>query len=234
VFIALTEFARHKFIESGLPAEKIMVKPNFVHPDPGFGYGKRQYALFVGRLSPEKGIDVLLRTWERLNGCIPLKIAGTGPLAQQVIAATRRIPRIEYLGQRSTQEIYDLMQGALFLVVPSEWYEGMPCTILEAFSTGTPVLAANLGAMSTVVQDGSTGLHFAPGNVDDLVAKVEWMREHAVARTQMGRDARTTFESNYTAERTYQRLMDIYTHAITHAQGRTTALREEQIINARE
>src|SRR5215212_1442885 len=92
VYIALTEFARQKYIEGGLPAERIVVKSNFVHPDPGAGEGGGGYALFVGRLSPEKGLETLLAAWEQLGVKVPLKIVGSGPMAERVAKASRRLP----------------------------------------------------------------------------------------------------------------------------------------------
>lgn len=94
LYIALTQFARQKFIQGGLPAEKIVVKPNFVHPDPGPGEGRGGYALFVGRLSPEKGIGILLTAWEKLRGKVDLKIVGDGPLAPQVVKDVGRLPGV--------------------------------------------------------------------------------------------------------------------------------------------
>src|SRR5918995_7060232 len=123
VYIALTEFARRKFIEGGLPVERITVKPNFVDPDPGPGTSGEGHALFVGRLSPEKGVDTLLAAWERLKGSAPLKIVGDGPLREQVVAAANRHPRVVYLGHRPTEEVYALMKEASMLIFPSGWYE---------------------------------------------------------------------------------------------------------------
>lgn len=213
IYIALTEFARQKFIEGGLPAEKIVVKPNFVHPDPGMGQGKGGFALYVGRLSVEKGLDTLLAAWEKLDQPIPLKIVGDGPLADQVIDATKRLPQVEWLGRKPMTEVHALMGDAMFLVFPSKWYETFGRVAIEAFAKGTPVVAANIGAIAELVDAGRTGLLFQPGNADDLAAKVCWLLDNPTTIAQMRQEVRIEFEAKYTAEKNYQRLMDIYTQA---------------------
>jgi glycosyltransferase involved in cell wall biosynthesis len=213
LFIALTEFARQKFIEGGFPAEKIVVKPNFVHPDPGIGTGSGGYALYVGRLSVEKGLDTLLAAWERLDQIIPLKIIGDGPLADQVIEATKRMPHVEWLGRKPMPEVHALMGEAMFLVFPSKWYETFGRVAAEAFAKGTPVIAANIGAIAELVDAGRTGLLFQPGNADDLAAKVCWLLDNPTAIEPMRKEARLEFEIKYTAEKNYHRLMAIYTQA---------------------
>ncbi|BDG26762.1 hypothetical protein TthSNM66_13980 [Thermus thermophilus] len=213
-FIALTEFARRKFVEGGLPAEKIVVKPNFVHPDPGPGEGRGGYALFVGRLSPEKGVGTLLRAWGLLGGRVPLKVVGDGPLADEVQEAARRLPGVEWLGRKSPEEVYALMGEAAFLVFPSEWYETFGRVAIEAFAKGTPVVASRIGAVGEVTEDGRTGLHFRPGDPEDLAAKVEWLLAHPTELARMRREARAEYEAKYTAERNYQLLMEIYGQAL--------------------
>ena len=210
-YIALTEFARQKFIEGGLPANKIVVKPNFVHPDPGIGKGQGGYALFVGRLSVEKGLDTLLAAWGQLESRLPLKIVGDGPLASQVIEATQRLPQVEWLGRRPTEEVYALMGEATMLVFPSKWYETFGRVIVEAFAKGTPVIAADIGAIAELVDPGRLGLHFSSGNPAALAAKVEWALAHPAELARMRREARAEFEAKYTAKENYQRLIDIYT-----------------------
>jgi len=209
-YIALTDFARDKFIQGGLPAEKVFVKPNFVNPDPGIGAGKGEYALFVGRLSVEKGIDILLKAWGQLNVKIPLKILGDGSLASVVSAESQQSSVIEWLGRRPMEDVYTLMQNAQFLIFPSKWYEGLPRTLIESFACGTPVIAANLGAMSSFVTPYETGLHFQPGNSEDLAAQVDWAIAHPKELSSMRHKARTEFEVRYTAENSYQRLLEIY------------------------
>jgi glycosyltransferase involved in cell wall biosynthesis len=209
-FIALTEFARQKFIEGGFPPEKISVKPNFVHPDPGPGEGRGGYALFVGRLSPEKGLGTLLMAWERLGGKVPLKIVGDGPLAPEVQEAQKRIPGVEWLGRKAPEEVYALMGEASFLVFPSEWYEGFPKVLAEAFAKGLPVLASALGSQGSIVDHGRTGLHFRPGDPEDLAAKVEWLLAHPNELARMRKEARAEYEAKYTAEENYRQLMAVY------------------------
>jgi glycosyltransferase involved in cell wall biosynthesis len=219
VYIALTEFARKKFVQGGLPEKKIVVKPNFVHPDPGNGEHKGNFALFVGRLSAEKGIRTMLSAC-RLLKSVPLRIVGDGPLMAEVKAQIERERlAIDVPGRLPREEVFSLMQQASFLVFPSESYEGFPMTIAEAFACGLPVLASRLGAMAELVEDGRTGLLFEPGNPDDLAEKVEWAWTHPEEIKRMGKEARKEFEEKYTAEKNYKMLMEIYQLAIERAKS---------------
>jgi glycosyltransferase involved in cell wall biosynthesis len=214
VYIALTEFARKKFIEGGLPAGKIVVKPNFVAPDPGRGQGGGGYALFVGRLAPEKGTGTMLAAWERLGTRIPLKIVGDGPLRDRVVEAAARRSNVEWLGHRPVEEVHALMGKADMLVFPSEWYETFGRVAVEAFATGTPVIGANIGAVAELVEHGRTGLEFRPGDPEDLVTQVEWALSHPAELRRMRDEVRAEFEAKYTAERNYRALMEIYEAAL--------------------
>lgn len=211
LFVALSEFARNKFISAGFPPEKIVVKPNFVDPDPGMGEGQGGYALYVGRLSVEKGLDTLLQAWEHLNCSIPLKIVGDGPLSSLVVAATQQSPHIEWLGRKPLPEVYDLIGEATMLIFPSKWYETFGRVAVEAFAKGTPVIAANLGAIAELVEDEYTGLHFRPGNAEDLASKVDKFLSKPQSHVQrMRKAARAEYEQKYTAQQNYHRLMNIY------------------------
>jgi glycosyltransferase involved in cell wall biosynthesis len=219
-FIALTEFARNKFIEAGFPEHKVVVKPNFVAEDLSDIQTTHEKiipvkntasnALFVGRLSQEKGMGTLLEAWKDLN--IELKIAGTGPLEQSV----RNNPNdnINYLEGLDRQSVLAEMRSATFLVMPSEWYEGFSMVLVEAFSQGLPVIASRLGGMAEIVEDRVTGLHFEAGNAADLAQKVLWLSKHPDECFEMGKNARNVYEQKYTAETNYQLLMDIYQKAI--------------------
>lgn len=206
----LTQFARQKFIQGGFPAEKIVVKPNFVHRDPGVGTGSGGYALFVGRLSVEKGLDTLLAAWEELGTQLPLKIVGDGPLADRVIKAAEKLESVEWLGRKSMAEVYNLMGEATVVIFPSKWYETFGRVAVEAFAKGTPVIAANIGAIAELVEDGRTGLHFQPGNAVDLATQVEWALAHPQELATMRQEARKEFETKYTAKENYRQIMEIY------------------------
>lgn len=210
VYITLTEFSRQKFIQGGLPAEKIVVKPNFVHPDPGVGSGSGGYALYVGRLSVEKGLDTLLAAWEQLETPLPLKIIGDGPLADQVAATAARLPQVEWLGRKPMSEVYDLMGEAIALIFPSKWYETFGRVAVESFAKGTPVIAADIGAIAELVEPQRTGLCFRPGDATDLAAKVETLLLDPKRCLQMRQEARAEYEAKYTAAKNYSRLMEIY------------------------
>lgn len=213
VYVALTEFARNKYIAGGLPAEKIVVKPNFVYPSPQQGDGQGGYALFVGRLSPEKGIATLLKAWQAAAKALPLKIVGDGPLSDVVEVAAQQNPAIEYLGRRSPNEVTQLMQRAEFFVFPTECYEGMPRTVIESFAVGTPVLASNLGSTAAMVVPGETGFHFTPGSVAELRERVEWCSQNLDQMRTMRSRARQAFEDSYTGAANARMLLAIYERA---------------------
>ncbi|WP_207459224.1 glycosyltransferase family 4 protein [Azospirillum sp. SYSU D00513] len=213
-FIALSEFSRRKFIEFGLPAEKLLVKPNFLTTTPPVGEGRGGYALFVGRLSPEKGIATLLDAWRHLGGSLPLRVIGEGPEAPAVRAALAGSPGISWLGQRSSQEVARQMAGASVLLFPSEWYEGCPLVLLEAFAAGTPVIASRIGSAAEMVEEGRTGLFFQPGNAAGLAAKVAWCFDNPHHLLAMRAQVRASFEARYTAERNWTQLLSVYDRAM--------------------
>ena len=221
VFLALTEFARQKFIQGGLPAESIITKPNFVEKDPGAKSADASYALFVGRLTREKGVLTLLEAIKRLPG-VPLKIVGKGPLGERLERVVHRyaLQNVEILGHQHREEVIALMKKARFLIFPSEWYEACPMTILEAFACGLPVITTALGAMGEMVEDEKTGLLAQPGNSESLAERMEWAWSHESRMVEMGRNARAEYLRNYTAERNYQRLMDVYRIAAQRAKAR--------------
>jgi len=227
-FIALNEFGRRKFIEGGLPAERIVVKPNFVTPDPGVGDGRGGFALFVGRLTPEKGVATLIEAWRGLGDRIPLKIVGDGPLIEQVAEAAAEVPGIEFLGRRPLAEFYDLAGRASVFVFPSTWYEGFPRVIMECFARGTPIVASAIGPIAEVVSDGATGVHFRAGDAQDLAAKVERLLARPGALAAMREAARAEFEAKYTAKIAIERTLAVYQRAI----ARRRDLPEGQLVAA--
>lgn len=210
-FIALMEFSKKKFVEAGFPPEKISVKPNFVEKENWEvgDEGKRSGALYVGRLSEEKGIETLLRAWKDLD--IPLSIVGDGPMMSRM--KDKAPESVALLGRKEPKQVAYEMARAEFMVMPSECYEGFPMTIAEAFARGLPVIASRLGTMAEIIEDNVTGLHFIPGDVEDLARKVRWANEHPEKMCRMGINARRVYAEKYSPETNYRQLMDIYGEA---------------------
>lgn len=219
LYIALTEQVRNAHVRGGLPSGKLVVKPNFLAEDPGVGDGDGGYALFVGRLTPEKGVRTLLAAWRELGARLPLRVVGGGPLAGEVEAAVRAGQEVEFLGQRPHAEVLNLMRGARLLVFPSEWPEPFGLTLIEAFATGLPVVAGQIGSATTLVEHGHTGRHFRPGDPADLAAQVRWLLDHPADLAAMRAHARRTYEANYTAPGNVRALLDLYRRAIRQRAG---------------
>jgi glycosyltransferase involved in cell wall biosynthesis len=203
-------------VESGFSENKIHVKPNFVVPDPGERSQPGDYALFVGRLSPEKGLSTLLEAWQRLPFSVPLMIAGDGPMRHdlETEVAKKKLSMVYFAGRLGREEVYDAMKKSAFLVVPSIWQEPFGLIVAEAFACGTPVLGASVGAIPEMLDDQVTGLQFTPGDADDLAKKVAWAWAHPPELATMGKAARRVYQDRYTANHNYRLLMKIYDHAI--------------------
>ena len=215
-FIALTHYAKEKFVRAGYPADKFVVKANFVDSDPGEKVVAGKYALFIGRVDETKGTKVLLDAWKRLRVKCPLHVVGDGPDRQWMEAKVRelRLSEVTFRGRLSHAEALQAVKGARFTVMPSTWYETFGLCIIESFACGTPVLCSRLGAMSEIVDDQVTGLHFNTSDPDDLAKKVEWAWNHPLELARMGRAARRKYESDYTAEKNYSLLIETYKEAI--------------------
>jgi glycosyltransferase involved in cell wall biosynthesis len=213
-YIALTSFAREKFASARvpLPAEKMLVKPNSVQ-DCGMGTARRRdHFLFVGRLVEEKGLRTLLQA--AFLSPFRLIIIGDGPLQQEVIDHCKVNPNVVYLGPQSKAAVISHMKACAALVFPSLWYEGLPLTIIEAFSTGTPVIASDHGAMKELIADGLNGLLFQPGRERDLVRRIEDVLHQKIDVDLMSERARATYLRYFTPERNYNLLLTIYNKAI--------------------
>ncbi len=213
-YIALTAFAAEKLGGWRLPREKIIVKPNFT-ADHGMGEGRGEYALFAGRLSPEKGIATLIAADERELLPMPVVVLGDGPMmAELTHAAVRPGSRLIVKGKQTHAQILDWMRDARVLVLPSLWYEGFPLVLLEAFSVGLPVLGANHGSIAELIEPGRTGALFTPGSAEDLS---EALRGFTNTPLEMRKAARACYLNRYTPEANYRSLLAVYTKVTSGA-----------------
>ena len=217
-YVALSRFSRDYFVAAGIPAGKIHVKPNFLPADtvpPRTGSG--EYALFVGRLNPEKGVLEMLAAWQRLSH-IPLVIAGDGPLCDQVTQMVGQFgaAHIKLMGQLISDDVKAQMKNARFLVFPSRWHEPFGMTLLEASACGIPAVAARIGGVPELVLEDETGLLFDPQNLEELAAKADWAWNNPAEMAAMGSAARQLYLQRFTAEKNYELLMNIYQAALSN------------------
>lgn len=211
LYVALNEFCRDKLVEGGFPAKCVRIKPNFVPPLPLGPERRSGNPLFVGRLSEEKGLGVLAEAANRLSEGV-IDVVGSGP--QEVDLASNK--RLRLLGAQPPEKVYELLRNAPFLIMPSIWYENMPRTLVEAYASGTPVVASRLGALGDLVNDGYTGRLFKAGSAMDLEDKLKWAMGHPKGLRTMGWAARETYERLYSPDVNYEMLIGIYAEAIAN------------------
>ena len=207
-FITPSEFARRKFIEGGLPANKIITKCNFVPGDPEVGRGDGNFFLCVGRLSEEKGILSLIEAWQRYSINEKLLIAGEGPAEDGLRNASQTDPNIEFVGRQSPFEVRQLMSLAKATIVPSVWYETFGLVAAESFAVGTPVIASDIGALSELIRPGRNGFLFEPGNSAAIAQKIN--KFLTSDNDELRLNARVSYEEQYTEKHSLRGLLNIY------------------------
>jgi glycosyltransferase involved in cell wall biosynthesis len=212
LFLVCTDFARRKFIDAGFDETHIRVKPNFIALDPGARFRAGNTVLYIGRLSEEKGPQILPAAWSRLAAAIPLKIVGDGPLRTSLESDCARlgVQNIHFSGWLDAHAIREHLHAANFIIVPSACYEGFPLAVADAYACGVPVIAAGHGGLAEIVRDGFTGLHFTVGDAVDLASKVHWAWTHPDEMETMGRAARAEFKTKYTASAALKHLESAY------------------------
>jgi len=217
-YIAVSEFVKKELIRGGFPQDKISVKANSI-VDTGVGKGDGGYALFVGRLIPEKGVRTLLDAWQKIGASLPLKIIGEGSLEDLVLGAAKINPAIEYLKRQPISQVCEYMGRATLLIFPSEWFEPFGRSIVEAYSKGTPVIGADTEPMRDMIEDGQTGLFFKAGDSDALAKTVLSLIGDKAQLSHMRDQARRRYLSNYSAEENFAQMMTIFGHAMSTQQA---------------
>jgi len=216
-YLALSDFGREKLIANGIPPEKIAVRPNTLSLEIQPGDGSGNFALFVGRLSPEKGIETLMAAWEGMEDSYRLILIGDGELREDVEERSRKSGNIEICGFQPNSVTIEWMRRAKFLVLPSIWYEGMPRAVIEAFAAGTPVIASEIGAMKDMIQNGINGFLFEPGNAKRLTELAKALFQNEDLRRKMRIGARNSFNEKYSPECVYQKTENILEKLINKA-----------------
>ncbi|MEX0769236.1 MAG: WecB/TagA/CpsF family glycosyltransferase [Balneolaceae bacterium] len=236
LFIALSNFAKKKLSEGGIPAERIVVKPNFVK-DPGEAYfhenpmsrsNDSPRFLYVGRISSEKGIEDLVDTWMDRDIGYELRIAGVGPEKDRLQKRTSDNNRIQWLGYLKRKEILKEMSAATALIFPSRWYEGYPMTLIEALSTGCPVLTTNIGSQAEIIEHEKTGLHVLPGDPESMTEAVHRLSKQPDFTGHLSANARQAYLDRNTPEANYRQLVEIY------QQARSLVKSSSSVVNNRE
>ena len=215
VFITPSEFARRKLVAAGLDPGKLVVKPNPV-VDPGEPRFGGHGAVYVGRLSEEKGPRLLLEAWRALPD-VPLTIVGSGPLELELRALAHELPSVRFTGQLPPEGVQAELRAASFLVVPSLCYENFPLAVAEAMAAGKPAIASQPSAMTDLVDPGRTGLLFASGDAPALARACAELAADPARAEAMGREARARFEDELAPERSSERLIAIYERVLRSA-----------------
>lgn len=225
-FIALTEFQRERMVKAGLPDGRVYVKPNFYPgcPQPLAWNRRKDYAIFAGRLTPEKGIEGLIRAWLQWGEPAPeLRVLGDGPLRESLerLAASKPEVPIQFFGQVSSQDAEREIAGGKLLILPSIGFETFGMVVLEAFAFGTPVAVSAIGPLPAIVRHGVNGVVFAPGDPQSLLREVRAAWETPGLLERLSAGAGTAFDSAYTADANYRTLMAIYAGAMMTNQQRS-------------
>jgi len=225
-YIVPSQFVKQKLTETSIPKAKVFLRPNFLSSDPKPRKSPGSYALFVGRLSQEKGLCTLLNAWKLARVDMPLRIVGDGPLRPSIESqiAASGLNNVVLSGWLDRSAVHRAIQQAQFLIFPSEWYEPFGLTIVEAFACGVPVIGSRLGAVQELIDDNRTGLLFSASNAEDLAKKINWAFTHPEELRAMGHAARQKYEQQYSAEVNYARLLSIYSHLLERNAPNTATL----------
>lgn len=217
-YICLTEFNKEKLLLlPGLNPDQVYVKPNFTKQEPKSTaeiVERENFFLYAGRLDPLKGIEKLLKAWMQMGQNAPkLVICGSGPLEEwcRQTIQENQLNMVEFLGQTKWDEVQKLMGKTRAIILPTQWYEGFPMTIVEAYSQGTPVIGPDMGNVGDLIEEGITGWKYSMNNENALQECVQFAMMQGT--DYMGIYAE--YEKNYTPQINYKQLMEIYRKVLT-------------------
>lgn len=211
-FICPSQFYRDKFIEFGIPKDKVVYIPNFVDTskiEPNYTF--EDYFVYFGRLSEEKGIKTLIESMKMVKNS-KLVIVGNGPLEEELRLNVKNnnITNIEFVGFKTGIELENIVKNSKFVVIPSEWYENAPMSIIEAMSYGKPVIGANIGGIPEFIENNKTGLIFKSKDSIDLANTIEMLVNDESKILEMGKNARYRAEKLYDKKVHYEKIISLY------------------------
>ena len=217
IFISPSKFLKVKLEKMGFKG-KIVYLPNFVKAEnfkPEFNW-KENSIIYFGRLSKEKGLFTLIEAMKNVKD-LSLKIIGEGPIEESLKSKINceKIKNVNLLGFKTGKELKDEIKKSMFVVLPSEWYENNPISVIESFALGKPVVGARVGGIPELIKNYETGLTFELGQSEDLILKINYLKKNSDIITGMGKKARAFVEQELSSEKYYQRLMEIYNYAIS-------------------
>ena len=221
-FVVLSEFIKSKFVDAGFPERKLKVKPNFYSSSiPMISQKNPKEWCFIGRLKEEKGVQFIPIVWKKLGAQAPvIHILGDGPLnndfRKQIVSCSIQ-KKIIMHGHCSFEQVKKILERTSLLIFPSTCYEGFPLVIGEAYAFGVPVAASKIGTPQYIVKDGVTGIHFNPGDIEDMVSKLNKLLNNPCLLQKMSVEARKEYERYYTPEINFKIIMDIYQEALTES-----------------
>ncbi|GMG72638.1 glycosyltransferase family 4 protein [Priestia megaterium] len=214
-YIALTNFAKEKFIQIGLNEDKITVKPNFIEKHIEVGIKKEDQVTFVGRISKEKGLHLLLAAWSKVGSKVntKLNVIGDGPLRKELESKYQHLSNVNFLGKLDSKDVLSYMSKSKYIIVPSIWYEGFPMTIIESYSVNTPVISSNIGSLKEVVINEVTGFHFENNNINSLENTLK-KALHYSDYDKLQRNINEQYEKKYTPSANFKMLINIYEEVV--------------------
>lgn len=211
-FICISEFVKHQLLLGGFALEQLYVKHNFVATEVPPNFTPEDYYIYVGRISTEKGIDVLLHAFQMNKK--KLIIIGDGPLKQDVIDASKENKHIQFLGKLPLAETYQKIADAKALVFPSKWHEPFGRTIVESFAHGTPVIGSALGGVTELIQDGYNGLLFNPSDPSGLSEAIKQF-ENITDSFKIRENSYLSYKAHFDPSSNFTQLMDVYNHVLS-------------------
>jgi glycosyltransferase involved in cell wall biosynthesis len=216
VFISPSLFLKHKLEEMGFRKE-IVYLPNCIDTEKfkkidNEENGIENSIVYFGRLTDEKGLWTLLKATRNIGKETEIKVIGDGPLRNNLEEWVKKevVKNVRFLGYRKGDELYREIKKSMAVVLPSEWYENNPISVLEAFALGKPVIGARIGGIPELVRNGETGLTFESGNAHDLAERIRYVFKSHDKCTKMGENARKFVTDEFNPERYYQKLIKVY------------------------